>query len=374
VTCEFRGGNGGARTAQAAIGQASALVSMSPEPHSRRAEAFIAVGKNRAEADRLLDLALQTGFDGLQAEVQKEYTDLLAPAMPHVGNDPASRTRALHDLKALFAALDPASGTVVGAPVHRPPVSAVWPELAAWASLAWQLSGYPEQAKRQMHFYRAPLGAAEDNSKAPAVLPGLLRTDGTAALPTFVHDPSSTSWVVLAVVQLLRHSPPTAASADALAYYEELILPAMHYLRRWAFPANGEPSPGFDPALFRDNSSVSNELECYLAVEGALEVAALAKRQPEPTWQTWQRELDTTLRFRMVNESDGWDLSPTLTAWAAMTLPPENPLRKAAVRTPSGKAILGECTLPGQLASPETAGLDTLESAVDLVALLCANP
>mgnify|MGYP000885588950 CR=1 FL=1 len=372
TTCEFRGGETRARAAQSAMGQAAAIVGINPAsgPSPNRAEVFIAFGKNRAEADQSLDAAVQLGFDALQSETQAEYAALLSPAMPRIGDAPEARGRALRDLRVLFAALDSNSGAAVGAPAHQPPVSATWPELAAWTALAWQCSGYPDQAGRQLQFFHAPLSAAENTAKVSAVLPELLRTDGTPVLPTFVRNPASAAWIVLAVVQVLRHSPPASVAADAPLYYSDLVLPAMRELRRWSLPASGGPSPGFDPVLFRDTSSVSNELAYYLAVDGALEVAARAKRPPEPLWQTWQRELDTMLRFRIVNETAGWDLSPTLAAWAAMTLAPENPLCKATVRTSAGAVTLRDCTIPALPLDPASADPDTFESAVDLVSFL----
>ena len=222
--------------------------------------------------------------------------------------------------------------------------------------------------------YYVAFDAAQDSAKTPAALPELLRTDATPALPSFLRNPANASWIVLAVVQLLRHSPPDLLSANAPAYYTELVLPSMRHLRRWSSPTTGGPSPGFDPLLLRDLSSVSNELLYYLAVEGALEAAATAKRTPEPVWQTWQRELDALLRFRIVNDAAGWDLSPTLAAWAAMTLAPADPLRKASVRTPSGVIPLADCAIPNQPPDPTLAIPNALDSAIDLVAQLHLPP
>ncbi len=372
IRCELRTGENRAMTRKSAVGPAAAVVSINPgqAPNPNRAEVFIAFAKSRDEADQSLDNAIQLGFDALQTQTQTEYAALLSPALPLLGDATDTHARALRDLRSLFTALNPDSGTVVAAPAHQPSLCAVSPELAAWTSLAWQLAGYPDRAMRQLQFFRAPLLATEDAAKTPATLPELLHTDGTPALPSFVRNPASAAWTVLAAVQLTRHSSPEKASADAAFYYNDLVLPVMHYLRRWSLPANGGPPPGFDPVLFRDINSVSGELEYYMAVEGALELASLAKRPPEPSWQSWQRELEALLRFRIVNDASGWDLAPTLAAWASMTLAPDNPLRKATLRTSSGIVALGESVIPALPLDNSHLAPDTLDCAVDLVALL----
>ena len=372
ITCKFFNGAKDAPTEGAAVGEAGAIAEITSTTTVSlfRAEAFVALGRNRQEADKRLDIALQLGFDALQSETQSEYTALLAPAMPHLDDDPGSRRRMLRYLRVLFAALDTNSGTVLAAPFRQPPLSATWPELGAWTALAWHLSGYPDQARRQALFFHKPL-QAKDGSPTPA-LPELLCADGSPALPSFVRNPASAAWIILAAVQLLRHDQNNSAPANALAYYNDLVLPAMEYLRRWSSPATGGPPPGFDPVVLRDTSSVSNELQYYLAVEGAFEIAALAKREPEPSWQAWQRELDALMRFRIVNEPDGWDLSPTLAAWAAMTLAETSPLRKASVRTPSGPVLLGNCAVPALSPDPALDAPDAFDSAVDLVAQMHA--
>ncbi len=373
LNCAFLDNDNHAQEESSALAQSGAIVTATfpPTSPSVSMEVFFAFAVNRADADRALDTALQRGFDYLQAEAQADYAVLLSKTTPHIGGDSASRGAILRDLRALFAALDPNSGTIVAAPAQDPPLTATWPELGAWTALAWQLSGYPEQAGQQLDFYRTILAANESPANPSAVLPELLRADGSPALPSFVRNPASAAWIVLAATQLLRHSPANAAPELASHYYEALVVPTMQYLRRWSSPATGGPSPGFDPLLLRDTSSVSNELQYYLATEGAFEIAALAKAAPGPDWQAWQRQLDALLRFRIVNEPKGWLISPTLAAWAAMTLSPTNPLCRASVRTQSGVVALGECAIPSLPPDkPLTAGPDAFDSAIDLVAIL----
>jgi hypothetical protein len=224
-----------------------------------------------------------------------------------------------------------------------------------------------------LYFFRPPLPAKNAPTQSPNGFAELVWSDGTPALPTFVRNPANAAWVVLAAVQLLRHTPPDSAPAAAASYFADLIVPTMQSLRRWSRPTTGGPPPGFDPVLLRDASSVSNELLYYLAVEGAFEMATAAKSPPEKAWQSWQRELDALLRFRIVNEADGWELSPTLAAWAARTLAPTNPLRDAKVRMPSGTIPLGDCLPPTLPGDPASTTANAFDSVVDLVALL-GNP
>ena len=378
ITCQFGDGEKRPHAESAALGQVGVTVTVLPASgrSPNRAEVFIAFGRNRTEADKALDTALKQGFDALQSETQAEYAALLSPASPRLSDNADKQDRALRDLRVLFAALDSKSGTVVAAPAAQPPLCATWPELSAWTALAWHLSGFTDQAARQLQFFYAPLLAKDSRTGTTPALPELLRTDTASALPSFVHNPASTAWIVLAVVQLARLSPPDSVPANALSNYNELVLPAMQYLRRWSTPSTGGPPPGFDPLPFRDVSSVSNELLYYLGVQGSFDMATITKQPPHPDWQSWQRELEALLRFRMVNEPDGWDLSPTLSAWAAMTLSPADPLRKAAVRTPSGLVALGDCPIPTLPPATTTilATPDTFDSALDLVALFHPTP
>ena len=374
-SCAFRTDAPDDRTEQAALGNASAVVTMDtgrvlpPGPM----DSYLGFGKNRAEADAALDQAVRDGFDALCAAMKQDYATRLEPVLPVIAAAPQSRQRLERDLQAMFGAIDTRTGVLLGAPSASPALPATWPELAAWSALACHLAGLTELSQRQLSLFRAALPGSSGKEAGPPVFPALLRADGTSATPDCIHNPADTAWLVLGAVQILRHTPPDAATAAASAFQVELIAPVLRYLRRWSNPVTGGPSPGFDPARMRDTASVSNELLYYLALAGAVETANTSKTLPEPMWLSWRRDLDALLRFRLVNEKEGWALSPWLAAWAAMTMDPRDPLREAPVRTAQGTRPLSQCTIP--TIAPETTmpTPNTLAAAADIVAILGAG-
>ena len=376
LSCEFETSHPTDKGAQAAIGPAAALLKVKSEglPRAGTATLFVAFGPNRTQVDAALDQAMQQGFDTIHSAMQQDYTSRLAPADRLLSPSSPFRTRFEQDLHALCSAIDSATGIVLGIPFGDPGLPTTWPELAAWTSLAFHLTGLSDLSQRQLALFHDILPAAGGHTATPAILPALVRADGKPATPSFIHNPADAAWLVLAAVQQVRHLPPEAAGPAAAAFHTQLVTPVLRHLRRWANPATGGPPPGFDPVRLRDAGGVGNELLYYLGVAGALEIAGLAKAIPDPSWQTWRRDLEALLRFRMVNEREGWQLSPYLAAWAAMSLDERDPLCEAPVRTADGMVRLSQCPIPTLSGQPSNTTPNALAAAADLIAIFTMPP
>jgi hypothetical protein len=142
-----------------AAGQCHAAVALAPiaDGADYVATVVVAFGKNSNEATAALAYASERGYDALVDETTRYWTQWVSAAtMPQTDNA-ALIAACKRDLVTLALCTDRETAAVVRSPVAQPPYAMDGAEHGAWVTLAYDLAGYHEAARRHSLFYcKAP--------------------------------------------------------------------------------------------------------------------------------------------------------------------------------------------------------------------------
>jgi len=201
-------------------------------------------------------------------------------------------------VQALEALTDAETGITVFHPGRGHFYRTVRPDWAWLFARMWLGSNRPERAAAQIEPFLKPFGKPFLPGYTPVNAPALVNIQGEPVLPRIFDSFGDTAVAVLAAVDILE-SMPSSARQDAVSRWMFPLEQAVWSLYWQADPETGIPPPGFHPDVMVSTASEA-DWTTALAVLGAMEQLYGAEgRQVPPEWLTWQKQLDTRIRFRL---------------------------------------------------------------------------
>jgi len=341
-----------------------------PTPTGQEATVFIGFGVGYEEAAATAAHAKDQGFDQLLLETRAYWVEWLEQVSFSEPEAPGmSRERAL---LTMAQATDRASGAIVSAPISWPPLALAVPSNAAFLTLALDRSGMHALAGANLGFYLSSMQREGDRKGVPAgAVPSALHADGLPAAPSFFVETNATAWL-LSAVWLHTRQLDEQARVEKLDRFWDSVQSAGDFLAAWVHPSSGDVLPAFQPHVLRDAVTPEGRLLAWLGLRSALALAETAGREPGPAWEAQLRELETRLRFEVLNQESPWVLTPALLFWLGEVLGEEAALWPAQVALGESVVSLEEAVLefpPEALLPPhrDTLRFSALDAALTLI-------
>lgn len=337
-----------------AVGQCHAAYDLIPEDRARGSAragdralittVYIAFGQNRQRVDDILDYAGERGFDCLQRETEAYWRRWLEPAGLTLEESALESTRR-RALLTIAQATDRQTGVVVRAPITQPPMALAFARYGAWITLALDMAGYPSLAERNTRFYAEVLRREGRPGMPRGSLPAACYANHVPALPHVILDVDATAWML---GSLWRHAAflDRKARRDYLESVWDTVDVAADFLIQWKHGVKGEPLHSFERNRLRDTRSVSSQLLILMGLESALEMAAVLQKPAPEAWAVRRRELDTLVRFHLLNDPAPWLLEPETACWLRDVAPQDHPMWRATVKVEGGQIALRNVAFP----------------------------
>jgi hypothetical protein len=188
-----------------------------------------------------------------------------------------------------------------------------WPQHGAWITLALDVAGRHDLARRHNAFHISVLRREDRPGKPLGSLPSACYTNRVEALPHVIVDTEAAAWMLWAV---WNHS--RLLSPENQAEYVSAVWPAVDlagtFLARWADPRTGAPLHSFRSSMLRDGQDEALLLATYMGVDRASRMASvLGENRAE--WHSRLEELGPLVRYRSFAEDDAWKLAHPMAIW-----------------------------------------------------------
>ncbi len=307
--------------ASSAAGRCESAVLLQPESRDSvyAATVYVAFGASMAKVDELLQGALGASPGALAAETEQAWRDTLAPLRFPVTKDPELDALANRCAVALLTAMDASSGAIVHAPITQPPLAVELPRHALWSTWAFDAIRGREQAARHAAFL-AGLVRLEGRRAAPrGSLPFAAYANGVEASPSFWVDVQAAGaflWTLSKHVEFLSENERAAF----LGEHWNAIEAASDFLTAWLDPATRLPRPGFSPDRLRDVCDDELLVSVFVGMQNALCLATWAGAD-KPAWRERLTDVESLVRFRLLNDQNGWKDPTPLRFWFTGLVP-----------------------------------------------------
>jgi GH15 family glucan-1,4-alpha-glucosidase len=282
------------------------------------ATVYVAFARTFEEVERTLDKAVERGYAGLRADVEAHWRVALQPS--GVAEGPV-----LQDLLTIALCTAPGTGAVVRAPVSRPPLALCDARTGVWIAYALDRYTFHDAAARLLGFLAGGVRLASEPNRPRGSLPAALYADGKPATPDFVLDVEEAAWLVTALYRHGVHLDDTARAAWWTGVWPS-VEAIGDLLASWRRADTGEPLPAYQPGHWRDGITMASVLIEYAGLESAAQIAQMLRKTPPPPWFERQRELDTLIRFRLVDQAALWEVEAPLAFWMRGVVPDYHPL------------------------------------------------
>ncbi len=305
----------------AAVGHCDSAFEFVPvvSPDGSKAEPitmYIAFGHTYAAAIEQLEYAYETGYDRLLREASEHWAQRVAP-----GGFSGDRRDIL--LEAILNCMDRETGGLVRMPLTSPPLHIDVPRHGVMAAYALSVAGRHELVRKRIDFYLDALRERDAPGRPAGSLPAALYTTGQEAAPHLILDVQAAAWVLWLCREHANALEPGERGAFVSAIWPKLEL-AAEFLASWQDPRTGMPRTAFDPETLRDAQTPELVIRIHMALESALELAAL-EGEDRPGWRKRLQELDTIIRERYIGEDGFWTLPRPERFWNIPLVPDTHP-------------------------------------------------
>lgn len=292
------------RNTPAAIGHTDSAIVIRPDENNGVFEAvvFAAFGASHEGAQNQIARARKAGYQSLKNETLEHWGNWQA------GTSRGTTVEENSCLLALVQLMDQETGGIILSPLEDSAYD--YPEHSAIAAAALAGAGFPGLAESHLAFLFNALDMAS-NSQPAGLLAGAYRTDGTAALPSFIIKPETTAMFLWALRNYLDLLPPDD-QRSYLIDHGTTIQECALFLVNWMDARTHDPLPSFNPALSRD-SVQPGLLPAYLAgIDSAVAMARIA-HWPAETWQ--RRSVEIEARIRKLSEEQNRTFEDSVYLW-----------------------------------------------------------